>query len=309
MKFFLIIVLYFLWVNLGLYGQLTPEWQSVIYIRDAKGNRDSLQIGLHGDISVGINPEFGEIEEPKILDSVLDIRGIEFLLAPDFNYPYIFTNPLISGAYMKDYARTKECYWQIQRLNIGVFAKYQPVTISWDQGAFQDECLSGSCITTDYLSETVYQWHKYICDNQYQCLAGANSVTWYLPNGCSKNIGFNRSWRTVLPTSDGRMDTLWNMQIIPAFTYYFDTPCRFSSVDDDTEDSLLIYPNPTHASLTIQSDRDISEYRIFRSDGVLEQSGLYFDMEIDLLRLSEGIKWLEIHYKNGHIIRRSFLKL
>jgi hypothetical protein len=59
LKVHLFFLLIFLFSDISLAQQLTPEWSTTIYIEDAIGNQDSILIGYDDRIKTKINAEFG----------------------------------------------------------------------------------------------------------------------------------------------------------------------------------------------------------------------------------------------------------
>lgn len=298
------------------YSQLSePEWKTTLYVEDAKGNKDSIIIGYDGSVETKFNPEYGENDLPHVLDSVLDVRVI---ISKDENSPdgfydsqYYLSNVGIGGAYTEVTGNWGNCHSYTPRINFGVYAKYRPIKVYWDQSVWQDECHFGSWITSSGLTQTAIGWYNLAID--YACMGGTDHVIWDLPtNNIIPVLAIESDhWLTTLPTMDGRLDTMWILQVAIKRRTFFDTPCRFSSSDDLQWQSLHLYPNPTADVLYIDAIQNINQVKIYSGDGRTEFIQNIHDTQakIDISMLPTGIKIIELVDDQGKIHREKWIKI
>lgn len=295
-----------------------PEWKTKIFVEDAIGNKDSVIIGYTFDTNFGLNPEYGESDTPHVLDSVLDVRNVirknswegDVFLENGF---YLSKINIVENTHLRSNTPNGIlCFDVLPRFNIAIYAKYQPVKISWEKSAWQHECHRGSWITTDALTETVVHWHQWK-PFDYQCMAGdSNYVIWDFPTPNVALLDIVESkWLSIFPTTDNRHDTMWIVQIATKRIDYFDTPCLLSSSEDFWWSGTKIYPNPSHDFLHIESEHVLTAVRILNIEGNKElESNLESSLKkIDISHLSPGVKIIEMVNTQGQIYRTKFVKL
>jgi hypothetical protein len=310
LKFHVFLLLIILFSNISLAQILIPEWSTTIYVEDAKGNKDSILIGYDPRALNQINPEFGEMALPKILDSVLDVRVVicsEVFCNNTFKYEYILSKVGIDPPNLEPNSNTSLCRGIMPRINFAIYAKYKPIKISWQLEHWRDECHSGSFLVNHPWSETVVGGYG-LYGRDYFCLGrDQKDVIWNIV----PSTDFLH-WNTILPTMDGRMDTMYMQQIGIKRYDFFDNPCRFSDASDLSEDTdISIYPNPAYDNVNIQSEHKFIQVKIYTCDGKLESNIPAVDelTTINVGSISPGIKIMELIDDFGLIYRRKWVKI
>lgn len=295
-----------------------PEWKTKIFVEDAMGNKDSVTIGYTYGTNYTLNPDYGELDTQHVLDSVLDVRnvirkdtwGVDIF---SFNSFYLSKINIKEDVHPKNYTPNGVlCFDVLPRFNIAIYAKYQPVKITWDKTAWEQECHSGSWIVTDALTETVVGWHQWR-PFDYECLAkGKNEVVWSFPTPNTRVIDIAESnWLSVFPTTDNRLDTMWIVQIATKRIDYFDTPCSTTRTDDLLWAGTKIYPNPSQDYIHIEAQHILKNIQILNIDGKNELN-LYLHSPIDKIDISNlppGLKIIEFVNTEGSKYRSKFIKL
>ena len=293
--------------NLMSQGEI--EFETTIYVRDTHGNEDSLKVGYASGLTKYFNPDLGELKDTSALDSVLDIRGVVFDYY-DFNKFVCFTKKLINNAHSPEQFNGTTCYTTIERMYLAIYSKYQPVTIYWNRDDWNQECLMGSWITTQALTETAIFWYEGLLDtSSYKCMLEGNSVTWKLPDRHSRysQAWFYSKWYRVHPVEGGGMDTIPFVQIAPKHRLFFDTPCRYSSTDDEipASHSMTIYPNPTDEVIYFPDTEPSATVRIYDIFGRIRKETQ--GSEADVSGLPPGIYTVTAE-QSGSVKKGRFVK-
>ena len=292
-----------------LMGQGTIEFETQIYVKDAQGNKDSIIVSFASSLTEFYSPEFGELADTSALDSVLDIRGV-VLDHNNFGEFVCFTKKLITNAHSPYDFNGSTCYTTIERMFLAIYAKYQPVTIYWNRDDWNQECLKGSWITTQGITETAIGWYDGLLDtSSYHCMLEGNSVTWKLPDRLPRysQAWFYSKWYRVHPVEGGGMDTIPFVQIAPKYRLFFDTPCRYSGTDDETpaSHSLSLYPNPADELLSFPDAESSAEVRIYDVVGRLRSET--YGSEADVSGLPPGLYTVTLE-QSGRVKKGRFVK-
>jgi hypothetical protein len=138
MRLFLIPLL-FLVAHTAATGQiLEPRIKFDLFFSDALGHRDTVTIGYDTLAGANIDPEFGELNLRGIpFDSVFEVRGAD---KSGFQYQ---SNPTVQ------YYTTGFCIIEptVTYQSFIIYAKYWPVTITWDSTYFAHQCYDWTHIT------------------------------------------------------------------------------------------------------------------------------------------------------------------
>ena len=283
-------------------------FETKIFVKDAIGNTDSITVGFDTIIDNYLNSEYYNMKDETALDSILDFRGV---VMDRTNNCRCFTKKLIAGAHSPYNFNGITCYTTIERMHLAIYAKYQPVTIYWNRDDWNQECLMGSWITTQALTETAIFWYEGLVDtSSYHCMLEGNSVTWKLPDRDPRysQAWVDSKWYRVHSVEGGGMDTIPFVQIAPKHRLFFDTPCRYSGTDDDisaTATALSIYPNPTDEVIYFPDTEPSAKVRIYDITGRLRSEAQ--GPEADVSRLPPGLYTVTAE-QSGSVKKGRFVK-
>jgi hypothetical protein len=125
-------------------GFLEPDFYIIIRFEDAKGNKDSVIVGVDERSEFWADTIFGEKYITAPFDSVFEVRADNTATEPS---RYFMTKINI------DYYAPWFCtpaYWNLTLplyQAIHIRAKYFPVKVSWDQNVIKDRCYRRSNIS------------------------------------------------------------------------------------------------------------------------------------------------------------------
>lgn len=155
----------------GIHPTLAQEYSFPLYFEDSAGNKDTLWFGFDENATFDIDEELGEvnlINEP--LDSVFNVFFtdaavsikdwyFEFERSPN----YISKKQYITGVYLPNW------------FELGIVAKYWPVTISWNKSEMQKYVSSFSYTANMFL----YSWSppQSLLGDVYTCGTWPNDYT------------------------------------------------------------------------------------------------------------------------------------
>jgi hypothetical protein len=76
--------------------------------------------------------------------------------------------------------------------------------------------------------------------------------------------------------------------------------------DDQTQDGMLVFPNPTHDKVQIRSTEAVTSVRIFAADGiqVRDMPGFEGNYSIDMSDMTPGMYFLAIETQKGIVYKR-----
>jgi Secretion system C-terminal sorting domain len=278
-------------------------FESVIFVTDARGNRDSVIIGIDPIVAgTGTN-----INSP--FDSVLEVRAAIHNVVVNSNPPMKMLKRVISRPFDKYVDNGVTFYGRAERIQLFIHAKYQPVTFSWDSNAWQSLTTAGSWMTTESWSQTTTTWFNDIrLKSLSPCLGIENSFTVNLPtqDGWNSNV----RWYGLAPIEGQGIDTLHILEIAPKFKYFFGTPCLYVGTNDEL---LALYriniaPNPANDYLTISSIHKPKSIEIYDMNGACVLKSDEID-NIDISRISTGLKIIKMYMPDGTILGSKFVKL
>ena len=135
-------ILIFLFLTGGIFSQQTPEFSFEFWIEDALGNKDTVTIGYDELATDGIDSNFGEIDiinqtwnsdlEARVGDKIYTGLGI---LSSDWIRPN--NSYLSKKQILKSYCEESD---YSERVSIQFTAENYPITISWNDKLFEENC-------------------------------------------------------------------------------------------------------------------------------------------------------------------------
>lgn len=250
---------------INLKSQDSLKFISKIYVKDAFDNIDSVTIGTsyYGDNVY--NPEFGELAIDTPFDSILEIR------AGHNNGPWDFLE--------QDYILSKKIISRSEEINgksgvpirLFIYAKHQPITISWSEDFLDPRYFLGTYMTPDAHHAVVnpIDWWE-LNPVRYQCMNKFTSYIVELNSNAVQDFEYPYFVKRPVIGSDNITDSIFGVQITFEQHEMY-SPCQLVSIikDDLDKQSFTIYPNPVG----------------------------------DLFRFPENIEVLEIYGINGNLIK------
>lgn len=293
-----IAILFNLLILIPVFSQQTAFFETTLYFEDAMGNQDSLILG-HDPEADSFGDEYDpQFEAPIITepwDSIFEVRATSTAFHPFMSWDLIWLKKSIS--YVLDTSPTSSvseleennCYVYRGAHRIGIYAKHLPVTISWDQSAFDTSyCRNRAYIAThDHQSwpEPGFWWDIPEAIENAECMGSVSEwvTDLYSPVG--------HLFRPVM-LNNGIQDTVRGVFVGMAGQaeddgYYINSshcenllPVQINNLLEGNRD-IKIYPNPTH-DLVFFSDKLKHQYKVFDMTGKLyvENEESYIDLSI-----------------------------
>lgn len=285
-----LITLFFIIYSIAAFSQ---EFSFNIYVKDAKGNIDSVIVGFDINGTDSIDAIFGE---QNIInnswDSVLEFRISE----PDYVYNIVSSNynPEYQSKKQIIYYNTSDCDsipnpWTVHYCNVVILAlkvKYPPFKVYWDSTLFQDSCFINSgfwyVLSADFI----------IPANRYSFFTIFQPITYfeYFTQG---------------------NDTIW------PFVFNFSEYSTIGMEQKQTESKTFnIYPVPAENDIKIELDfintKD-TQYQIFNQIGKLinhrQINAGEKNIIIDISDYSQGLYFFRLYNENLENQVGKFMKL
>lgn len=311
MKSIIYSVLVFLCALSYVTAQIETQWEAYIYVEDAKGNKDSISLASVLGLGPGYHhPELGEAEWPLVLDSVLDIRTvIQESPRAGLLDEYKLSKRRVLGIIEREF-RDTICNIPRGAVNIGIYAKYQPIKLYWKASEWNNKCQLGNFITAD-AAFVRYLAYNFVNDSLlYGCLSQVDHMFWSFPLSDQLNESEVRTLHFLkdLPTTDNQMGTMW------LATLFFNTcsPCNcIVNTNDIYLNNMQLYPNPAKDIITIKAEIPVRSIKIYSLDGTVElvEQNTLGQEEIDISSISPGMKIIEIRFQNNQKSYKKWVKL
>tara|TARA_B100000795_G_C22778860_1_gene431276 strand:+ start:317 stop:1543 length:1227 start_codon:yes stop_codon:yes gene_type:complete len=88
----------------------------------------------------------------------------------------------------------------------------------------------------------------------------------------------------------------------------FSEDCSLLEVNENEVATVIIHPNPTKNSITIETQHSITYIQLFTSYGVIIKPSLLNNNELDMGALPEGIYLLQINFNNARHLTKKIVK-
>ena len=268
-----ILTIYFMYCATITYSQDTIKFLSTIYVKDAIGNIDSVTIGTSYYANSVYNPEFGELALDTPFDSTLEVRAGHGDLWAFLNKDYILSKKIISAS------ERMEGKGGVP-IRLFIYAKHQPVTISWSEEFLNPRDFLGTFMTPDAHHDVVNPiWWWEGNPVRFQCMNKFTSYTVALISEAVLDFEFPYHVTRPVLGSENEVDTIYGVQITFAQHEMY-SPCQLvSNIEEDIEHKRLsIYPNPAQEYINFSSSIDLME--LYNLEGKLlkkmDENGEYF---------------------------------
>jgi hypothetical protein len=309
------LIFIFLCFNIVLEAQI-PEYILPLYVSDSEGNKDTAYIGYDTKAEYGFSEgDFGEkyitYDEPK--------QGLEVRFArnvPNYENQKIGNLPFMS----KRFFQRRTCvpnnngFHDIRiEANLYFYTKNLPITVSWDLGLIDKNCVANSFFHR--LSISNVQKNTLLADRFYLRDKGQMVLTKAYMRDASKDfdkIGYTPDIKLA------GQDTIYGMKLYllnKDLTWLQDS--YFTGTDDIMKESknLSIAPNPVESYFNVryEGDRKISGYKISTLTGQLLATQKTASDETNFVVSTNdfevGSYLFALYFDDGSMATQRFVKL
>ena len=267
------------------YGFLTAqEFSFEIFFEDTAGNQDSIIIGYDDAATFGIDGAFGEINIINLpYNTGLDVRISDEWFNRENSIPPTF--------HTKKQIYNKACPNGFLIPVIDIVTDNWPVTASWDNSLFDNDCRYGSVFTS---INPGGWWDTGSPSNLYRVvLSEINEVTFT----SNYDGDFNPGYAYMNDNGD----------IIPVYWQTFGDR-SILNVPENFESDITVFPNPTNDFLYYDiQDALIAEISIYNING-RKLNVPQINNSIDLEILANGIYFIEFSFKDNRKEMRKIIK-
>jgi len=299
-------VIFLLLNDISINAQSNLLFQTKIYITDARGNIDSMTIGI--DTSLATDGPI--IETP--FDSILEVRGAVYNEGQRFDPPPKLSKNVVTLAEQPFMYNGKLEYSIAPSIEFFVWAKYLPVTFSWNNEAWDQFSLSGSFIVPHWWSQTAMNWYLTPKWSDYACMSLDTSFTTSFDE-TKKWEKLETTWYRPWEIEGRGIDTLQIVELAIRYKFALFNPCVGSTnVDDEDLASFLglkVYPTITHDLVNWESKSKFSKIEVFNFLGQLEKTFDGDESTLSLQSLSSGYKLFRFYHPLTRPISIRILKI
>ncbi len=261
-------------------------FQFQIYFEDANGNKDTLTIGYDVNGTEFIDPSFGETNIIGIpLDSTFDVRISD-----------AFFNNDNATFHTKKQILPDSCSgWWFPVVSIDIKSKNWPVTATWDNSLFNNDCRIGS-VFTSFHPGGWWDVGGFASDLNRVELANANQVTF--TSNYNPTSGYNEKYAYINSLND----------TIPVFWMAFGDSTLITLGVESIPVEFKSYPNPVKDFFHIDTSTDfIKNVRLVDMAGrgkIVEFKNGYIDMS----NFKSGYYLMIINWEDGKTSNLKILK-
>lgn len=285
-----------------LMSQPVPLFESTLFFEDALGNKDTIVVGYDSLANNTFNPEFGEIDDQSLMDSIFEVRAVH-----DAVFHFISGGNRSKKIYSGTIALGGNWSCRLRGVGVGfiVHIKYPPLKIKWRKEDYLDVCRVNSYATNviDGLLPPS-PWEGY--EDERSCLGELDSFV----IDFSKQTSPYEKILDIEEVEGGELDTIWgvNWAFLPQGSGF--SPCyHITSTKPPAIKKqnlfLTTYPNPIVDELSIVLENKVSDnihLKLFDVNGQLvftREETAFLEKTISLKEIPSGIYFLEISTKNG----------
>ncbi len=128
-------------------AQAGPDtFRTTFFVEDAIGNVDSAEIVIHPDGTTGFDTHLGEVLGAPVWDTVLDARLGSITGTQGYAKTFVMFGENSSGLACLNQASPE----------LFIYAKHQPVTVTWNRDHFRTRCQRSSYITNNTAFQLVF---------------------------------------------------------------------------------------------------------------------------------------------------------
>ena len=245
-------------------------FQTIVYFEDAIGNRDTIVVGYDTLSISDLNPQFGEIDIDTPFDSVFEVRaahGIRFGWG-EGNY----TLSKIIVGHAEEYLNFPSCYTGEFALFF-IYSKYQPITMSWDQSLFDNDCKDGSFFTPDRMQQMIDPWNWLgMPAIRYGCAPTDSSYTFYLGDQYRAPLEIPYIAMQQIEGNSGALDSIYGVALGFSADWVF-SPCSLVVSAQEPSDNAFVnmaevFPNPATQQVTVRNKDGLPIPSLFVYDQV-----------------------------------------
>lgn len=283
-------------------AQVVPQYQTIIYFEDAVGNTDSVIMGFDTLATSGIDPIFGETEITAPFDSVFEVRAGTFL-----GLDREKTSKIIIESSEPIYPLniSHGCYTGTPAF-IYIWAKYQPVTVTWDKSEFlEDICVRGSLLSNHYADELTdpYDW-EFFPQNEYYCMGVDSAWTIDISAAAIEGAQVDGAVSIEKEVEGMGVQQIYGLRFFPSPTFTYWTPCYFvTSIEEVNHKArtISIFPNPTddYFSVVLPTGEEVKMIEIWNIHGKRVKN-IQSVTKIDVSDLPSGIYTVVIETIKGN---------
>ena len=303
-----IILFLFLLYNFQAIGQLQPMFQTTLYFEDAVGNRDTIIAGFDTLANIDYNPQFGEVDINSPFDSVFDVRAAHGLGFGWGEGDYTLTKKIVGGS--ENYLNFPSCYIG-ETLLFFVHAKHQPITVTWEQSVFANNCLDGSFLTPDRMYQMINPWNWLDMPAiRYGCSPTTSTFTFSLGDAYRAPMEIPYIAMQAIEGNGGTLDSVYGVALFFSADWAF-SPCSLVPTQQGPSPVVApaadLFPNPAGQQVLL-SNRDgqpipslfiydqlgkmVLDYPVEQNQGTLP---------VDLSRLPPGLYFLVQRWPAGEV--------
>ncbi len=267
------------------------EFLTELYFENSNGIKDTVYVGYDPTATTEIDSQFGEIDITSDSLSGLGVR-LSRTNVFDYDYDYEYWNeedfPNIMTYQSKVDILARECsdifiYWEPPASTILIPIDQLPLKISWDNTAFQNECVEYSFLTVWPHDQW---WHV------------PRFTEYHLPFETSLLMSDNSSLMIDQPSGHSYVNE-FNDTLMMLFVNINVEPTLFVSSEEPEMLDVNVFPNPGNEVIYVSSGNDVASYSIYYVDGALVGQGDYTSKGIIISGLDSGTYIIVVKNKNG----------
>lgn len=289
------------------FGQIEPMFQTTIYFEDAVGNRDTIVVGYDTLANAEYNPLFGEANISSPFDSVFEVRAAHEISFGWGEGEYILSKKIIGFA--ENYANFTSCYGGTSPLFF-IYAKYQPITVSWDRSVFDNDCKDGSFLTPDRMQRMIDPWAWLgMPAIRYGCLPTDSAYTFSLGDQYRAPMEIPYIAMQQVEGNGGTLDSIYGLALGFSADWVF-SPCSLVVSTQESVPNINmteVFPNPASRQVVVQNKDGLPIPSLFVYDQIgrmvmecpVEKNQAAISVEVGTL--SPGLYFLVQRWETGEV--------
>ena len=288
------ILIFFLNFFFFSFGQ---EFSVELFFEDSAGNQDSIILGYDDNATDAIDESFGETNIITIpYNSGLDVRVSDEMTSRNTS-----PDPIPATYHTKTQIFQKNCPTNFSIQAIDIVTENWPVTVTWNNLLFDDNCRNGSVFTGIIPGG----WWDVQSPSEYDCgffrvqLLYDNQVTF-----C------DNTYYPEYPPTNSAFLTDDNL-IVSVFWFTFGNESLLLNVEDHNFSKLAVYPNPTDNKIMLDITRtnlEIEHVELFDISGKSSKIKLENNNSINLKHYKSGVYFVKITFKTGKFLFKKVIR-
>ncbi|MDG5493211.1 T9SS type A sorting domain-containing protein [Psychroserpens sp. SPM9] len=291
-KYILILFLSFFYCSFG------QEFSVELFFEDSAGNQDSIILGYDDNATDAIDSSFGE----NNIISIPYNSGLEVRISDEQKSRTTFPDPIPATYHTKKQIFQKGCPTNFSVQAIDIITENWPVTVSWNNSLFNDDCRNGSVFT----SINPGGWWDTGSPSEFECgffrveLLNDNQIT-FCDNTEYPEFANNENYSYLID----------NNTIVSVFWFTFGNQSLLLNTEDYNLSKVLAYPNPTNNKVKFNINRtnlEIENIELFDISGKKSKIKLDSNDSINLKDFEVGIYFVRLTFKNGNTLLKRIIK-